>query len=111
MGLASPVSGRYRVVSFIHLARIATLPIAGGVIVAFAMGLLHPIEFARAVAGVLLAYGAIDIWDGTAGLESRIERVGAHLQRLAAARRTSVFKILFGGSSLLLGAIGLLFTR
>jgi hypothetical protein len=94
---ASLIHRRYRIFSLVDLTRIVMLPLIGGAIVAFVLGRVLPDTFARIVALTLLVYGVLDVWDGTAGIESGRDRV-------------SIGKTVFGGASIALGAVGLLIT-
>jgi hypothetical protein len=107
---ASLVHRRYRIFSLVDLTRIVMLPLIGGTIVAFVLGRVLPDTFARIVALTLLVYGVLDVWDGTAGIESGRDRVRKRIRRDRAARRVSIGKTVFGGASIALGAVGLLIT-
>lgn len=107
---ASLVHRRYRIFSLVELTRIVMLPLVGGAIVAFVLGRVMPDTFARIVALTLLAYGVLDVWDGTAGIESGRDRVRRSIQNGRAARRVSIGKTVLGGASIALGAVGLLIT-
>lgn len=107
---ASLFERRYRILSVLELARIVMLPLIGGVIVAFGMGRMMPHTFAHFVALALLVYGVLDVWDGTAGIESGCDRVRRRIRNDGAARRVSIGKTIFGSASLALGAVGLIMT-
>jgi len=107
---ASLIERRYRIFSLVDLTRIIMLPLLGGAIVAFVMGRVMPDTFARIVAMALLTYGVLDVWDGTAGIESGRDRVRRRIRNDRAARRVSIGKTVFGGASIALGAVGLLMT-
>ena len=107
---ASLVHRRYRIFSLVDLTRIVMLPLIGGTIVAFVLGRVVPDTFARIVALTLLVYGVLDVWDGTAGIESGRDRVRRRIKNDRAAKRVSIGKTVFGGASIALGALGLLIT-
>ena len=107
---ASLLEPRYRIFSVVDLARIVMLPLIGGAIVAFVTGKVVPGTFAHFVAFALLVYGMLDVWDGTAGLESGCDRVRRRIRNDGAARRVSIGKTMFGSASLALGAVGLIMT-
>ncbi len=105
---ASISVARFRIFSVLHAAKIVLLPVVGGAIVAFGLARMTPSAFAYTVALVLLAWGVIDVWDGTAGLESGIDKRGRSIYTGKPARRLSVAKTIFGAASLALGAAGLI---
>ena len=101
----------YRILSVIDAARIAMVPLIGGAIVAFALGYLSPSAFAYAVSIALVVWGGIDVWDGTAGVESCLDRLSGRIRLRTAAKRSSISKIVFGATSIVLGVIGILMTK
>lgn len=101
---------RFKILSLIDVAKVLLLPVAGGAIIAFAMGNLSSDGFARIEALMLLAWGVIDIVDGTAGIETNVDRVRRKVRSDIVARRSSISKLLFGGASAALGAVGLILT-
>ena len=107
---ASTTLDRFRIFSVFHLAKIAVLPVVGGLIVAFATARLSPDAFAYGVSLALLAWGSLDVWDGTSGLESGLDRVRRNVRTDRAAKRSSISKTVFGSASIALGAAGLLLT-
>ncbi|KHL24290.1 hypothetical protein PK98_15120 [Croceibacterium mercuriale] len=108
---ASLVERRYRIFSLIDLSRIVMLPLLGGAIVAFVMGRVMPDTFARIVALALLTYGVLDVWDGTAGIESGCYRARRGVRKDRVGRRIAIGNTVFGGAAIALGAVGLLMTR
>ena len=50
----------------------------------------------------------INVWDGTAGLKTGIDKVKKQIRRGAVARKMSIAKTIFGLSSCILGGLGLL---
>ena len=96
------------ILSALDIAKVLMLPVVTGATISFGLGGLTPSEFAAVVAGALLMWGLIDVWDGTAGLKTGIDRVKKQVQKGGKARKTSVAKTIFGFSSVLLGALGLL---
>lgn len=107
---ASLVHPRYWIFSLVDLTRIVMLPLIGGTIAALVLGRVLPDTFARIVALSLLVYGVLDVWNGTAGVESGRDRVRKHIRRDRAARRVPIGRTVFGGASIALGAVGLLIT-
>ena len=79
---------RLHILSAIDVAKVTMLPIVGGATVSFGMGGLDPDQFAAAVAGALLAWGMIDVWDGTAGIKTEFDRVKKQVKRGSAARKS-----------------------
>ena len=96
------------ILSVIDLAKIAMLPFVGSALVLYGMGRISTDNFAGCVAAALLIWGVLDVWDGTAGLNTGIERIKRQTRRGAQARRMSIAKTVFGVSSTLLGGFGLL---
>ena len=96
------------ILSVIDTGKVALFPIIGGAIIAFGMGNLSSDNFARIVALALLAWGVVDIVDGTAGIETNVDRVRRKVRADRLARRSSISKLLFGGASAALGAVGLI---
>lgn len=107
---ASLRRGRYRILSVVDVAKVLLLPVVAGAVIAFGTARMSPSAFAYIVSFALLAWGTIDVWDGTSGLESGIDRVRRMIRTDRAARRISTAKTLFGGASLALGAVGLIMT-
>ena len=102
-------STRHRsILSAIDVARIIMLPVIAGATISFALGRLGIDSFAQIVAGGLLTWGMIDVWDGTAGLRTGIDKVKRQIRRGAIARKMSVAKTIFGLASTILGGLGLL---
>ena len=96
-------SRHYRsVLSAIDVVKIIMLPVMAGATISFAMGRLEADSYACIVAGALLTWGMIDVWDGT---------VRKRICRGAVARKMSLAKTIFGSASMVLGAIGLLMVR
>ena len=106
--LPSRHRSRFKVLSLIDVAKVMLFPVIGGAIIAFGMGNLSSGGFARIVALMLLAWGVIDIVDGRAGIETNVDRVRRKVRADIAARRSSISKLLFGGASAALGAVGLI---
>ncbi len=79
--------------------------------ISFAMGRLEADSYACIVAGALLTWGMIDVWDGTAGLRTGLDKVRKRICRGAVDRKMSLAKTIFGSASMVLGAIGLLMVR
>jgi hypothetical protein len=100
--------GRLHILSAIDVTKIVMLPIVGGGTISFGMRGLSTDHFAATVAGALLFWGVIDVWDGTAGLKTDIDRVKKQVRQGAAVRKMSIAKSIFGLSSIVLGALGLL---
>ncbi len=96
------------VASLLDLAKVAMLPLVGGVTAAFALGYIDPQAYAGWIAGALLAWGVIDVWDGTAGLRTHVDRDPRGVLMEAEARWRSIAKTVFGVTSTLVGGAGLL---
>ena len=96
------------IISVIDLVKVAMLPFVGATLVLYGMDRITTDDFAACVAAALLLWGVFDVWDGTAGLNTGIERIKRQTRRGAQARRMSIAKTFFGISSTLLGALGLL---
>ena len=105
-------SRHYRsVLSAIDVVKIIMLPVMAGATISFAMGRLEADSYACIVAGALLTWGMIDVWDGTAGLRTGLDKVRKRICRGAVARKMSLAKTIFGSASMVRGAIGLLMVR
>ena len=104
------ISSRYyrSVLSAIDVAKIIMLPVMVGATISFAMRRLEIDSYACLVAGALRTWGMIDVWDGTAGLRTGLDKVRKRICRGAVARKMSLAKTIFGSASMVLGAIGLL---
>ena len=96
------------VTNLLDLAKVAMLPLVGGVTAAFALGHIDPQAYAGWIAGALLAWGVIDVWDGTAGLRTHVDRDPSGVLMEAEAWWRSMAKTVFGVTSTLLGSAGLL---
>lgn len=96
------------VASLLDLAKVAMLPLVGGVTAAFALAYIDPQAYAGWIAGALLAWGVIDVWDGTAGLRTHVDRDPSGVLMEAEAWWRSIAKTVFGVTSTLLGSVGLL---
>lgn len=107
----APTSQRVVVASVLDTGKVVMLPVVGGATMAFGIGSLSPDEYARWVAAALLSWGIIDVWDGTAGLRSGIDRIKKTVCNGKAARRRSIAKTIFGLSSAVLGSAGLMMVR
>lgn len=105
---ASLRRARYRILSVVDVAKVILLPVVGGAVVAFGLARMTPLAFANVVSIALLVWGTIDVWDGTSGLESGVDRVRRKIRSDRTAKRISIAKTLFGGASIALGAVGLL---
>ncbi|MEM6409904.1 MAG: hypothetical protein AAF683_00045 [Pseudomonadota bacterium] len=101
-------SDRLTIISVLDVAKVVTLPLIAGAMLSFGMGRLSADSFAQAVAAALLLWGMIDVWDGTAGIKTGIDRVKKQIKHGRGARKMSFAKTIFGISSTVLGAIGLL---
>jgi hypothetical protein len=99
------------ILSAIDAAKVIMLPLIAGATISFGLGGLSVDAFARSVAGALLLWGIIDVWDGTSGLKTGIDRVKRKIKRDGSARRMSAAKTFFGISSVVLGGIGLLLVQ
>lgn len=99
------------ILSALDVAKVAMLPVIAGAIVSFGIGRLSAGSFAAAVAGALLLWGLIDVWDGTAGLKTGIDRVKRQVKRGGNARKMSVAKTLFGLTSVVLGGLGIMLVQ
>lgn len=105
----SASSVRHRsILSALDVAKVVMLPVMAGATISFGFGRLGIDRFAQIVAASLLAWGMIDVWDGTAGLKTGIDRVKRRICRGAVARKMSIAKTIFGLSSIILGGLGLL---
>lgn len=96
------------ILSAVDVAKVAMLPLIGAGTVSFGMGDLTSEAFARIVAVSLLAWGVIDVWDGTSGLRTGIDKVRRQIRRGSTARKMSIAKTIFGLSSTVLGGLGLI---
>ena len=96
------------VTNLLDLAKVAMLPLVGGVTAAFALGHIDPQTYAGWIAGALLVWGVIDVWDGTAGLRTHVDRDPSGVLMEAEAWWRSMAKTVFGVTSTLLGSAGLL---
>ena len=99
---------RLAILSAIDVVKVATLPVVAAAMISFGIGGMEADSFAQVVAGTLLTWGVIDVWDGTAGLNTGIDRVKRQLKHGYRARKMSIAKTIFGMSSVLLGGAGLL---
>lgn len=99
------------ILSGIDAAKVIMLPLIAGATISFGLGGLSVDAFARSVAGALLLWGIIDVWDGTSGLKTGIDRVKRKIKRDGSARRMSAAKTFFGISSVVLGGLGLLLVQ
>ena len=105
----SASSVRHRsILSALDVAKVIMLPVMVGATISFGFGRPGIDGFAQIVAASLLAWGMIDVWDGTAGLKTGIDKVKKQIRRGAAARKMSIAKTIFGLSSTILGGLGLL---
>jgi hypothetical protein len=105
----STSSVRHRsILSALDVAKVIMLPVMAGATISFGFGRLGIDGFAQIVAASLLAWGVIDVWDGTAGLTTGIDKMKKQIRRGAVARRMSVAKTIFGLFSINVGGLGLL---
>ena len=105
---ASLTHAKFRILSLVDVLKIIMLPIVGAGLVTFVTGTITTDGFARVIAAALLVWGSIDVWDGTAGLKTGIDRVKRQVRADGSARRMSLAKTIFGLASVLLGSLGLL---
>jgi hypothetical protein len=96
----------FRVWNVFSAIYVAALPVIGGAIVSTAIGGLPPHKLLLVITIMLLLWGAIDLWEGYAGVRTRITRKGTKLFEGASARRFSVLRIVAGSASLLMGVTG-----
>ena len=99
------------ILSALDVAKVVMLPVVAGATVSFGLGGLSVDAFARSVAAALLFWGLLDVWDGTSGLKTGIDRVKRRIRRDASARRMSAAKTFFGMASVVLGGLGLLLVQ
>ncbi|WP_297775866.1 hypothetical protein [uncultured Roseovarius sp.] len=99
------------ILSALDVAKVVMLPVVAGATVSFGLGGLSVDAFARSVAAALLFWGLLDVWDGTSGLKTGIDRVKRRIRRDASARRMSAAKTFFGLTSVVLGGLGLLLVQ
>ena len=111
--LLPSISSRHHrsVLSAIDVVKIIMLPVMAGATISSAMGRLDVDSYAQIVAVALLTWGIIDVWDGTAGLRTGMDKVRKRIHRGAVARKMSLAKTIFGSASMVLGVIGLLMVR
>lgn len=111
--LLPSISSRHHrsVLSAIDVVKIIMLPVMARATISFAMGRLDVDSYAQTVAVALLTWGIIDVWDGTAGLRTGMDKVRKRIHRGAVARKMSLAKTIFGSASMVLGVIGLLMVR
>jgi hypothetical protein len=108
LAFARVTTGRAFVANLLDVAKVGMLPLVGGVTAAFALAYIDPHSYAAWVAGALLAWGMIDVWDGTAGLRTHVDRDPSGVLVQAEAKWRSIAKTVFGVTSTVLGGAGLL---
>jgi hypothetical protein len=108
LGFARVTQNRAFVASLLDLAKVGMLPLVGGVTAAFALAYIDPHSYAAWVAAALLAWGMIDVWDGTAGLRTHVDRDPSGVLLEVEARWRSIAKTVFGVTSTVLGGAGLM---
>ncbi|WP_159872863.1 hypothetical protein [Novosphingobium sp. 9U] len=96
----------YRIWNVFSILYIVALPIIGGAIVSMVIGDLPPRELVIVIAAMLLLWGSIDLWEGIAGVRTRIARSRNVVHDGAVARRISIPRIFAGVAALVLATAG-----
>jgi hypothetical protein len=100
--------GEFLLLNMVDVAKVLMMPIVLGGTIAFFIGRIDAYDFARVVAFSLLVWGVIDVFDGTAGLKTGLDKDGRYVRNSLPAKQRSLIKTAFGIASCLVGGIGLL---